>query len=532
MTRKQWDKLDPGAQTIWDSLPDQAKDVILERKRPTQRPRYKNNLHEMSAHDLLSSLSLEIPSDSKASDITADTHDIGTITNNQILAMLTHRSGNQNDVKKPPGGPSSDKKDPGDITRLMSPSNAKTPPASVVVDGHKYFIKIHRIIRHDAKISYRASSASYRQRGALIDRGSNGGVAGADIRIISIDPHRTVDVKGIDHHRINDIRIVTAGAYVESQRGPIILIMHQYANAGKGKTIHFSGQLEWFKRGVDDRSKKVGGAQRITTPGGYIISINVTSGLPYIQQRPCTDDEYTRHPHVFLTSNANWDPSVLDHDADDDIQWYNAMTDEAPEIDPVFDEFGNVRGTILINRATLTDHFLDTQHELEDFVIPTNAIKFESHERNIVHREPNYERLCPHFGYLNADTVGRTFAKTTQYARRPQSEILRRHHKAQFPALNVTRRNEPLATGYVYSNTPAINDGSTGAQFFVGTQTQVCDIYRCKTDGEFLRTLQENVRRHGTPTKLISNNAQSEISKTVLQYLRALVINSWQSEPH
>jgi hypothetical protein len=28
----------------------------------------------------------------------------------------------------------------------------------------------------------------------------------------------------------------------------------------------------------------------------------------------------------------NWDPSVLDHDADDDIQWYDALTDEPPEI--------------------------------------------------------------------------------------------------------------------------------------------------------------------------------------------------------
>jgi hypothetical protein len=192
---------------------------------------------------------------------------------------------------------------------MMSPSNAKTPPASVVVDGHKYFIKMHRIISHDAKITYRASSASSKQRGALIDRGSNGGVASDDVRIISIGPHGTVDVEGIDHHRINDIRIVTAGAYVESQRGPILLIMHQYANAGKGRTIHSSEQLEWFKNVVGDRSKTVGGTQLITTPDGYIIPINVTSGLPYIQQGPYTDDEYARQPHVFLTSDANWDPS-------------------------------------------------------------------------------------------------------------------------------------------------------------------------------------------------------------------------------
>jgi hypothetical protein len=58
MTREQWDKLDLDAQKIWDTLPDGAKDTILDRKRPPQRPRYKNNLHEMSAHDLLASLSL------------------------------------------------------------------------------------------------------------------------------------------------------------------------------------------------------------------------------------------------------------------------------------------------------------------------------------------------------------------------------------------------------------------------------------------------------------------------------------------
>jgi hypothetical protein len=84
----------------------------------------------------------------------------------------------------------------------------------------------------------------------------------------------------------------------------------------------------------------------------------------------------------------------------------------------------------------------------------------------------------------------------------------------------------------VYFDIPAINDGSTGTQFFVGTQTQVCDVCGCKTDGEFLSTLQENVCRHGAPTKLISNCAQSEISKKVLQYLCALVIGSWQSKPH
>jgi hypothetical protein len=238
---------------------------------------------------------------------------------NPILAMLTQQrtsfAANQQD-----------KKHPGNITRMMSTSNAKKPPSTVIIDGHTYSIKMHRITDTtdtNGKITYQASSASSQQGGALIDRGSNGGVAGDNVQVIRIDPHRTVDVKGIDNHRITDIRIVTAGALVDTNRGPVILIMNQYAHAGKGKTIHSSGQMEWFKNTVDDRSKKVGGSQRVTTPDGYIIPISILSGLPYIKQGPYTDDKYDTHPHVFLTSNSNWNPSVLDYDGDDNTQWYD-----------------------------------------------------------------------------------------------------------------------------------------------------------------------------------------------------------------
>ena len=63
-----------------------------------------------------------------------------------------------------------------------------------------------------------------------------------------------------------DIPIVTAGGVVNTQRGPAIAIMHQYAYTGKGKTIHSCGQLEWYKNDVNDKSIKVqGGLQCILT---------------------------------------------------------------------------------------------------------------------------------------------------------------------------------------------------------------------------------------------------------------------------
>ena len=54
---------------------------------------------------------------------------------------------------------------------------------------------------------------------------------------------------------------------------------------------------------------------------------------------------------------------------------------------------------------------------------------------------------------------------------------LKKRYKSPFPACNVPRRSEPVATDTVYSDTPAIDSGITTAQFFVGTDSMVCKVY-------------------------------------------------------
>jgi hypothetical protein len=46
---------------------------------------------------------------------------------------------------------------------------------------------------------------------------------------------------------------------VESQVGPIIIIMNQYARMVDGKTIHSSGQMEHFKAIVNEKSLSITG---------------------------------------------------------------------------------------------------------------------------------------------------------------------------------------------------------------------------------------------------------------------------------
>jgi hypothetical protein len=99
--------------------------------------------------------------------------------------------------------------------------------------------------------------------------------------------------------------------------------MHQYAHIGSGKTIHSSAQLEAFKNDVNKKSKKViGGKQRIKTLDGYIIPLSIVEGLPYMQLRAPTEDKFKNLPHVILTSDADWDPTILDNEVDiEDNNW-------------------------------------------------------------------------------------------------------------------------------------------------------------------------------------------------------------------
>ena len=382
---------------------------------------------------------------------------------------------------------------------------------------------------------YSCHSAHRENHELLLDRGANGGIAGENVRVINYTG-RHVDVRGIDNHQIIGIPIVTAGAVMDSQRGPVIGIMHQYAYTEKGKTIHSCGQLEWFKNDVNDRSVKIpGGLQRILTLDGYAIPINIEDGLPYISMKPYTDEQWDTLPQVILTSDAEWNPTVLDHRLDDNDDWFDAISDlQSNPTTNLFDEFGNYRKrVVVVEHATFFDAVDPPTVDdiVDDCVMHSNVDLYEVHSREITKQEPDYEALRPFFGWLPVDIVKRTFAATTQYARIPFSTTLKKHYKSPFPAFNVHRRDEPVATDTVYSDTPAVDSGATSAQLFVGTETLLTDVYGMKTDKQFVNTLEDNIRERGAMSKLISDRAQVEISNKVMDIVRALFIRTWQSEP-
>ena len=305
----------------------------------------------------------------------------------------------------------------------------------------------------------------------MFDRGANGGIAGDDVWIIA-KTGCNADVQGVHNHQIVDIPLVSAGAVVSTQRGEIIIIMHQCACTGKGRTIHSSAQLEHYKQVVDDRAIAVGRQQRITTLDGYVIPVNICGGLPYISMRPYTNKEWEDLPHVTFTSDDHWDPSILDLDLDDDELWYDAVSDLPDDpVNDVFDLQGDYRHLQLVSFAAHQPIWQDDQ------LLPDLPTLMHIHERRVVQRTPDYTSVHRHFAWMPTEVIKKTFECTTQLARMPMSTVLKRYFKTPFPAANIPRHDEPVATDTVYSDVPAVDNGSTVAQFFVGTKSLVTDVF-------------------------------------------------------
>jgi hypothetical protein len=98
------------------------------------------------------------------------------------------------------------------------------------------------------------------------------------------------------------------------------------------------------QKNVNDNSIHLpGGLQHIQTLDGYIIPLCVKDGLARLSIRPYTDHEWDNLPHVILTSELEWDPSVLDHDFKEDEQW-----GAVPELDSSFDYISAYKHRLIV----------------------------------------------------------------------------------------------------------------------------------------------------------------------------------------
>jgi hypothetical protein len=117
-----------------------------------------------------------------------------------------------------------------DLRKMLSQHQRPDKP-SVMINGVEYVAKLNDVMYQVSNHKKMTTTL------ALIDHGANGGVAGSDTWLIDKSLH-SVHIQGINEHMIKDVPIGTVGAVVNTQRGEVIAIMHQYAYTGKDGTIH------------------------------------------------------------------------------------------------------------------------------------------------------------------------------------------------------------------------------------------------------------------------------------------------------
>ena len=290
-----------------------------------------------------------------------------------------------------------------DMNHALQAYNIMTSPFSDATSQRS----INSVHTH---LLYHVAQAKQAQHGSLVDRGANGGLAGSDVRILS-KSSRKCTVTGIDEHQINGLDIVQCAALVKTNHGYVNLIMNEYAYYGKGHTIHSSGQIEWNKNQVDDRSVKVGGSQCITTLDGYSFPLKCTGGLMYlnIMGKP-TDEELLKYPSVHLTSIHEWDPSVLDysHPEGDGEPLWACDPQHLDLLDPNFDTHG-----LYTKRAINTLSSLAGVQQSPPMVISSSKSPIQACQHKLKTETPDFDKYRPYFGWVNADTIRDTFKHTT-----------------------------------------------------------------------------------------------------------------------
>jgi hypothetical protein len=187
--------------------------------------------------------------------------------------------------------------------------------------------------------------------------------------------------------------------------------------------------LHEFGTIVDDTPCSFGGKQRLETLDGYIIPLSIRSGVPYMDMSPPTPSELDSYPH--FTSDMEWNPqSIVDEYPVQDLD----LSDNDLQHNAYHPDTINAYGERLP-------------------VARQQDIHFRHQQRN----HPEIDQLSPNFGFVPCLRIQHTLDHTTQFARLGSRLPMRKHYKSRFPAANVSRLNEVVATNTYFWHFTGMN---------------------------------------------------------------------------
>jgi hypothetical protein len=242
------------------------------------------------------------------------------------------------------------------LPQMLSANTATTDtaPTDVSYQGHQYR-------RINVTKTYRAHNhrAERTVKGSLMDRGANGGIVGKGAKITTRHLIETVDVVGVGPEKHEGLSLCTAMAKVKTMKGIwVIAIMHQYADGqqiGLDRTIHSATQTEAHHHLVDEksRSEPVFGRQMMVTSDGHMIPIKIRDGLPYMDFVEPTEKEMRELPSFTMTSDDDWDPTILDNEYEPEDFPNNDEEFSNVYVDPRVNMYGDIDFDRIINTADI-----------------------------------------------------------------------------------------------------------------------------------------------------------------------------------
>ena len=338
------------------------------------------------------------------------------------------------------------------LRQLMS--NASTPRGPTPHDDNTPIPR-----RHINHVSYCITTQDHQAPypDALMDSGANGGMAGFDTCLLATVPHANVNITGTGRDILQRLPLVQCVSVVDTiDEGPIILILSQYAHKPNAKTIHSKSQVEHFRGIVYNSVLSSGGQQMVVTHEGYAIPLHVHERLHYIDMRAASDDELNTLPHIFLTTDAPWNPSIMDEEFfvnhQDFVLDIPAIQQCHEGHDPHVDSFGAMHSVSLAPSDT---PIMKACHEatVEDLTVLSQKMQ---------HHLPDLDALLPNFRWASKDWIHTTLEKTTQHYHADKHVPMGKHFHTRFPAVNIRHLPKWYSTDTFISDLPACDDGVTG----------------------------------------------------------------------
>ena len=275
-------------------------------------------------------------------------------------------------------------------------------------------------------------------------------------------------------------------------------------------------------------SPGTGNANPGSNPGATQPSANPAHLALAILQRGVKLDE-SNFPQ--LKTDAGWFDFHRKFDMHCDLHGFANVLDESfvPAAAPVT----NDEISLLIrdeNFTAATDYGVSRLFsELSTFGDLITGVVAAAHEQR--ERPVDFESFRRFFLNAPREVVQHTFNATTQHYRNlPATWRIMDTRRSHYPAGNKLSRHEGVGTDTIFLDVDSWGRVKC-VQFYIGRNSYYMSVHGMYTDGEFVNSLEDEIRFRGAMDTLISDRAQAEISNRVKTILRALYIREWQSEP-